>query len=77
MGFAIAQAPAPPPAAPVEAPVAETPLGPFQPPVAPGPNGLPADKTGEPAAEAPQETQEPSPGGSAAFPADQEIPIRE
>jgi hypothetical protein len=46
-----------------------------------GPNGAPGGKPDEKPAEtpveSPAEAPEPKPGGSAAFPADQEIPIRE
>ncbi len=85
VGGPIAQAPPPPPApvpTPVEAPVADATLQPFEPAVDPSGNGLPGGPPpgtkpdAQPSA-APAESKEPSPGGSAAFPADQEIPIRE
>jgi acetyl-CoA carboxylase carboxyl transferase subunit beta len=81
VGGPIAQAPppAPAPTAPAEAPVA-APLEPFAPVGTPGPNGAPGAKADEPAdapGEAQGESSEPAPGGSAAFPADREIPIRE
>jgi acetyl-CoA carboxylase carboxyl transferase subunit beta len=67
VGGPIAQAPPPAPPEPVETP--------FQ-PTASGPNGVPAAGKDAPE-EKPDESAEPKPGGSAAFPADREIPIRE
>ncbi|HZI89155.1 MAG TPA: acetyl-CoA carboxylase, carboxyltransferase subunit beta [Candidatus Polarisedimenticolia bacterium] len=62
VGGPIASMPAPPPAAP------------YEPAVASGLNGAPpAEEKPTPAVK----EEEPKPGGSAAFPADQEIPIRE
>jgi acetyl-CoA carboxylase carboxyl transferase subunit beta len=79
VGGPIAQAPppAPAPAAPAIPAVVETPLQPFAPTQISGPNGAPGSPAGEQPAEAPGESSEPAPGGSAAFPADREIPIRE
>ncbi len=57
----------------VGGPIAQAPAPPA---VAPSPNGVPVVPEEKPA-EAPGEISEPRPGGSAAFPADQEIPIRE
>ncbi len=76
VGGPIAQAPAPPPAPvkpPEEAPPVEAPRAPYEPVEVSGPNGAP----GAQPSEAPGDAAEPKPGGSAAFPADQEIPIRE
>jgi acetyl-CoA carboxylase carboxyl transferase subunit beta len=61
------------PIASTPAPPASKPMPEFEPTAAPGPNGAPAPRSEE----KPEETAEPKPGGSAAFPADQEIPIRE
>ena len=83
VGGPIAQAPPPPPAPVqplVEAPVADATLKPFAPAQDPGVNGIPGAPGLAPEerpVEAPAESKEPSPGGSAAFPADREIPIRE
>ena len=76
VGGPIAQAPAPV-MPPVEAPVAEAPLKPFTPAETQGPNGAPGSRKDEPPADQPGESSEPQAGGSAAFPADREIPIRE
>ncbi len=76
VGGPIAQAPAPPPVPvkpPEEAPQVEPPRAPYEPVEVSGPNGAP----GAQPSEAPGDAAEPKPGGSAAFPADQEIPIRE
>ena len=78
VGGPIAQAPPPPPPAPkppAEAPAA--PPTPYEPVQQQGPNGAPAARPGEATEQAPDKASEPKPGGSAAFPADQEIPIRE
>ena len=80
VGGPIASTPAPPPAPvtpPAEAPPVEVPATPYQPAQLTGPNGAPSGKPDEKPTEAPAEAPEPKPGGSAAFPADQEIPIRE
>jgi hypothetical protein len=78
VGGPIASMPAPPPAPPkpeVEAPAA--PGQPYEPVAQQGPNGGPGPHAEEKPSEAPPESSEPKPGGSSAFPADQEIPIRE
>jgi hypothetical protein len=73
-------APPPPlaPPAPAEAP-AQGPLTPFEPVESPGANGEPGATSGERPEETPEKSPDPEilPGGSAAFPADREIPIRE
>ncbi len=78
VGGPIAQTAPPPPRPPQEVPAPGAPLREFQPTGTQGPNGAPSPRPDEPPAEeTPKETTEPSPGGSAAFPADREIPIRE
>jgi acetyl-CoA carboxylase carboxyl transferase subunit beta len=80
VGGPIASTPAPPPAPakpPAEVPVEAASPAPYEPGHEPGPNGAPATHPGAKPSEAPEEAAEPKPGGSAAFPADQEIPIRE
>ena len=67
---------------PPPAPSTETPLKPLDPDSAPGmtpasENGAPSPQSAESPGEAPGETPGATPGGSAAFPADREIPIRE
>jgi hypothetical protein len=76
VGGPIAQTAPPPPKPPEEAPAPAPPLREFQPTGAQGPNGAPAQKPGETPAEQPPELPENPPGGSAAFPADREIPIK-
>jgi acetyl-CoA carboxylase carboxyl transferase subunit beta len=76
VGGPIASMPAPPPAPPK--PEIEAPAAPSYEPVAQhGLNGGPGPRAEEKPSEAPPESSEPTPGGSSAFPADQEIPIRE
>ena len=70
VGGPIASTPAPPPA---EVPVEAASRVPYE----PGQNGAPGPRPDSKPSEAPGEAAEPKPGGSAAFPADQEIPIRE
>ena len=80
VGGPIASTPAPPPAPvkpPVGVPPAGVPVTPYEPVPLAGPNGAPGGKPDEKPTETPVKAPEPKPGGSAAFPADQEIPIRE
>jgi hypothetical protein len=80
VGGPIASTPAPPPTPvkpPDEVPVEAGARAPYEPGLTPGPNGAPAPHPDAKPSEAPEEAAEPKPGGSAAFPADQEIPIRE
>jgi hypothetical protein len=72
VGGPIASTPAPPPP-PAEVPVEAGPRASYE----PGPNGTPASHPDAKPSEPSEEAAEPKPGGSAAFPADQEIPIRE
>ena len=64
---------------PPPAPTTETPLQPDSTPsvTAPSVNGAPSPQGTQSPAEAPGEAPGTTPGGSAAFPADREIPIRE
>ncbi|HEY3155796.1 MAG TPA: acetyl-CoA carboxylase, carboxyltransferase subunit beta [Candidatus Eisenbacteria bacterium] len=64
---------------PPPAPATETPLQPDSTPgvTAPSVNGAPSPQSTQSPAEAPGEAPGTTPGGSAAFPADREIPIRE